>query len=65
MFHEEPNDRLVAPPSGLMQRRSVGVAADGIVTVGVFASFEQQFYDLELSQIGGHSEGEMPVFACR
>ena len=36
MFDDEPRDALVVSPSGLMQRCGVGVAADGIVTVGVY-----------------------------
>jgi hypothetical protein len=48
---EEPHERFEASPCGLVQWCAVGVRANGVVAVGVFASIQQQCGDLYVTEL--------------
>ena len=61
VFEEEVNERLVPCPGCLMERGCVGVAADGVVAVGIFAGGEEDMDDLDVAILRGEGEGQVAV----
>src|ERR1700712_3576948 len=62
VLDEETDDGFVACSGGVMEEGAVGVAAGGVVAVGVFAGFEEGPDDFRVAELGGDCEGEVAVF---
>src|SRR6185295_5949845 len=59
---KQPDNRVVAGQSGLMERRRVGMVAVRVVPAGVFAGIKKQLYDLHMSVLRGERHRTMPAF---
>ena len=58
-FDEEMHDLFMAPRRSLVERGGVRLAANRVVTVGVFTGVEKESDDLEMTEIRCRSEGEV------
>src|SRR5437899_1909582 len=60
-FDEEPNQFVIAGPSGLMQRSRMGMAPDWVVAVWIFARVKQQPNDFDTAKLRRQREGQVAV----
>src|SRR5260370_5257365 len=62
-FDEEPNQFVIASPSGLMQRSRMGMAPDWVISVWIFARAKQQSNDFDTAQLRRQRESHLAVAA--
>src|SRR5258706_6570499 len=60
-FDEEPNQFVIARPSGLMQRSRMGMAPDWVVSVWIFARVKQQSNDFDTAKLRRQRECQVAV----
>src|ERR1700733_9842257 len=48
-----------------MERRGMGMSADWVVAIGIFACVEQHPYHLDFSVVRGNGQGEVPLVVAR
>jgi hypothetical protein len=64
-FDEKSDKFVMAGPSGLMQRCRMGMAADRVVSVWIFAGVKQQSNDFDMAKLRCHRERQVAILLVR
>ena len=62
-LNKEAHHLVVAGAGSLVQGRGMGMAADWVVAIGIFAGVEEQVDDRDVTEVGCQRERQMAVMA--
>lgn len=60
-FDKKPHHRIMPPARRLVKWRGMGMAADRVVTVWIFARIQQESNDLNMTEIGRQGERQVAI----